>query len=243
MARTYNRNSSKQTVSPEEILVGIKSNQPDSLYLIYGENQVQVKKYINEILDLLLPKEYRDGNLLVQDSKTFSVTDIIDFCDTLPFLASRRVVLIENCPLLQESKRSPKKLDEASNLLLSWLDSHKDEKEKSYCLLFSFVEDTEKSKLYTSNKLYKFISKQGIVSECPLSESIQEFINACSQNNIPKSLEKLEKLFAEGIDSSELGYQLMGRLRYPLKRDLSGSNYYSKREINPSIMEGKGTVP
>lgn len=80
----------------------IKNNSFAGIYLLYGDEKYLMNQYRDKLLAALTD---------VNDTMNFSryigekinTTDVIDFCETMPFLAERRVVLVEGSGLFKTS--------------------------------------------------------------------------------------------------------------------------------------------
>jgi len=198
------------------------------VYLIHGEDHSLLRKNLQALMDVLIPTEYRDGNLLEQSEKDFNALEVMDFCDTLPFLYHKRIALIENCPFFYESKKKLKKGQENPDAsFVKWLESNLDNN-PTFCIVFTLLEDNEKIKLSKTSALSKLISKKGKVYTFPLPEEIVQFIELCAASRQAEALRTINRLFAQGIDTDEICYRLMTRLRFYLKRGMvskmSGNN-------------------
>lgn len=83
----------------------IKSNKLGKLYLFYGEEQLLLNMYLGEIEKLLVDPATESMNKIVLEGKVEAGT-IIDHCDTLPFLAERKLVVIKNSLLFGGKARA-----------------------------------------------------------------------------------------------------------------------------------------
>lgn len=78
----------------------IKSGQLKQLYLLYGEEAYLRRQYRDKLKTALV----NDGdtmNFNYYEGKNIDVGEVIDLAETLPFLADRRVIIIENSGLLK----------------------------------------------------------------------------------------------------------------------------------------------
>lgn len=84
----------------QRIIQDIKTGQLKQAYLLYGEEAYLRKQYKDKLKDALCG----DGdsmNFQAVEGKDVEVPAIIDLAETLPFLAERRVILIENSGLFK----------------------------------------------------------------------------------------------------------------------------------------------
>lgn len=80
----------------------IKSGQLKQAYLLYGE-EAYLRKQYKEKLKAALCADGDTMNVHYYEGKDVNVPQVIDLAETLPFLAERRVILIENSGLFKSS--------------------------------------------------------------------------------------------------------------------------------------------
>lgn len=86
----------------------IKSAQFKNIYLIYGEEDYLKLQYKNKLVKALV----NDGdnmNFSKYEDNNFSIPQLIDQAETMPFFAEHRVILLENSGL---AKKTPEDLSE-----------------------------------------------------------------------------------------------------------------------------------
>ena len=128
----------------QKLLQDIKNQEYSQIYLLYGEEDYLRKQYRDKLKAALID----DGDTMnnhYYEGKDTKIEEIIDLAETLPFFASRRVIVIENSGWFQKGG------DKMAEYLPGLPDT-------SY---FIFVEtQTDKR-----SKLYKAVNKLGRVSE------------------------------------------------------------------------------
>ena len=122
----------------------IKSGKLNHIYLIYGDESFLRKQYKERIKKALSPEE-DSMNYSYFEGKDISVGEIIDLAETMPFLAERRTIIIENSPFFKSEGEK----------IAEYLSAVPD---TTYLV---FVEETVDKR----SKLYKSISKNGTVVE------------------------------------------------------------------------------
>lgn len=127
----------------------IKSGQFKRVYLLYGEEGYLRRQYRDKLKGALLA-EGDSMNLARYEGKGVSVPEIIDLAETLPFLAERRVILIEDSGLLKGSE----------DALAAYLKEIPD----TTCIVF--VEEAVDKR----TRLYKAVAKAGVAVECKRQE-------------------------------------------------------------------------
>ncbi len=84
----------------KRILEDIKNNQFRNVYVLYGAEAYLQKQYRDKLVTALTD----DGdsmNFWHVQGKDYSVPQLIDFSETMPFLAERRVIVMENTGVLK----------------------------------------------------------------------------------------------------------------------------------------------
>ncbi|MBW2038925.1 MAG: DNA polymerase III subunit delta [Deltaproteobacteria bacterium] len=77
----------------EEELAGGRTRP---FYLLYGDEGYLIEKAVGEILATLLPPQFRELNFKSCYAEEAPSQEVIGACNTLPFLAQRRVVLVKD---------------------------------------------------------------------------------------------------------------------------------------------------
>ncbi|MFA5553433.1 MAG: DNA polymerase III subunit delta [Phycisphaerae bacterium] len=77
--------------------IGVKSTKTEPLiYVIAGKEPAMVNNQYEQLIDQLLEPSQRMTGLYIADTDKISASDIFDELRTLPFLSSKRVVVIKN---------------------------------------------------------------------------------------------------------------------------------------------------
>jgi len=127
----------------------IKNGRFSQVYLLFGEEAYLRKQYKEKLKAALLA----DGDTMnchYYEGKDVSVGEIIDLAETMPFLAERRVIILENTELLKHGGEA----------LAEYFTS------PSSTAFFVFVE-TEVDK---RSKLYKTIKTKGVAVEFSIQD-------------------------------------------------------------------------
>lgn len=83
----------------------IKNKKLGKLYLLYGEEQLLLQMYLSEIEKLLIEPATESMNKVVLEGRVEAGT-IMDHCDTLPFFAERKLVIVKNSNFFGGKARS-----------------------------------------------------------------------------------------------------------------------------------------
>lgn len=79
----------------------IKKGEFKSIYLLYGEEEYLKKQYRDRLRNAIAGDDTMNYSYF--DSDNASVKDIIDVCETMPFFAEKRLVVMENTGFLKSS--------------------------------------------------------------------------------------------------------------------------------------------
>lgn len=85
----------------QKLLQDIKNKEYSQIYLLYGDEAYLRKQYRDKMKEALID----DGDTMnnhYYEGKDTKVEEIIDLAETLPFFASRRVIVIENSGWFQK---------------------------------------------------------------------------------------------------------------------------------------------
>lgn len=138
----------------------IKKENIANVYLFYGEEAYKKRIYKDELKDAVTA-----GNMMNYaqfDGQDIDWQEVYDAAMTMPFFASRRLIIVEN-----SGKFKAKKSDETEDAIANKKSKEPDMLEKiltdlpeTTCLAF-FEEGAAKNK-----KVYKLVASKGVVCEC-----------------------------------------------------------------------------
>ena len=171
----------------------IREKKFQKAYLICGEEKYLVHQYKRELLRALVPEE-DSMNFARFSGKDTDPAGIIDLCETLPFFADRRVVLLEDTGFFKN------KCDELADYMKKL--------PETVCLIF--VEDQVDKR----SRMFKAVKADGSITECttPDEQKLMQWAAALLKKNGKK------------ISVRDCGYLLkktgtdMGNLRMELEK-------------------------
>lgn len=219
-----------------EAIFQIKEGKPAPVYLIFGVDEVKVKEAVHKLSAELLPeaalRESNYSEFSGKSAQSLKAQELINLCETMPFLAPCRVVVVENSVYLIESRKLTKNLIKERDLLVKYIEKGIN---PTTNLIFTFIEDEEKNKkVDTRGKLYKIIEKKGIVIEFRVSPVIFELIDALAEKNCQKALISLKNLLISNTDVLEIFQAIVKKIRFLLQAHLI-ENKVLKRKIIQKI--------
>lgn len=187
----------------ETIREQLKSNNLDHVYLLFGKEQQVVRTYRNKLLMHLLGSDSlevlkQDMNFSLFVGSTVDAGSIIEMAQSYPFMAEKRVILVENSKLF--SKSNP---DLEACV--------KDLPETTY-LIFTETDAPNKKGLYAA------IKDSGHVAE--INDQKQEDVERWIIKNISDSGKRISKaamdtlLMRTGLDMMRIGNELEKLIAY-----------------------------
>lgn len=178
----------------QQIRKDIENNKIGSLYLLYGEEDYLRKKLRDELKQAVIGAE-PSLNYAYFEGKSVEVQEVIAFADTIPFLAERRLVIVENCVL--NAKAPEEWLDYLSHVnpatCVVLVEASVDKRSRFYktCKKYGCVADLDFQK---EAALMQWVTQWLEENHCTMSrENIQYFLGRVSNHMgvIEKELEKL----------------------------------------------------
>lgn len=174
----------------------IKNGKMKKVYLVYGEEEY-LKKNIKKSIITGLTGDADSMNCSIYEGKNIDLKEIMNMCDTLPFLGDKRLVIMENTGIL-------KKTDE------KFMEYVKTGIPDTSCLVIMEQEADKRG------KMYKLIKSEGYVCECShpkesdlskwvlgmlgregkkITKPVMDYFLASAGNDMEKISSELEKLF------------------------------------------------
>lgn len=89
----------------KELLEQIKALKFERLYVFYGEENYLKNSYADKIVNAVMSKDARLMNLDILDEKTYSADILSDKCETIPFMADTRVIIIRDSNVFAPGKK------------------------------------------------------------------------------------------------------------------------------------------
>lgn len=126
----------------------IKNKTFSNIYLIFGTEEYLKNLYEKKLISSIVDENLKMMNFDIFEGKNISLSNVIDACDTLPFMCENRVVVLKNTGLCLDNKEDSQKLE-------SYLPSLP----KTTILIF--IEE----KIDKRQKLFKTISSLGYICE------------------------------------------------------------------------------
>jgi len=141
-------------MSYKDILKDIKENNLKKVYLCYGNEDYLKDWILLELKSKYIEKTFESLNYIYMDGKDSGASNIVNACETLPFMSEKKIVVVEGLPFFSGAKSVNTEDEDELNSYLSRLGD-------STCLVF--IEKEEK--LDNRKKLVKKIKSVGSIIE------------------------------------------------------------------------------
>ena len=90
----------------KNLIQEIQKGKVYPVYLLHGEENYLIEDVLEEIVNILSPKNARDFNLDVFSDPEVSVDEVLSIANTYPVMSDRRVVVLKNPAFLAGDKKS-----------------------------------------------------------------------------------------------------------------------------------------
>ncbi len=147
----------------KDIIGGMKENNFERVYLLYGKEYYLLENLIST-LKSGLNESMLDFNFDIIDGKEVQLDQLLSSIETFPFMDDRKVVIVKDFEILTGNKKNFSDTDE--KYLIEKLDNIPE----STVLAFVVYGDVDKRK-----SIYKKINKVGKVCECKKLEGMDLF--------------------------------------------------------------------
>lgn len=180
-----------KTMNYKEAIGQLKSNKIEKVYLLYGEEIYLRNRFIKQLKDVVVNKDFEELNFYSIEGKDCTLEKLIDTCETLPFMAERKLVMVNDFEVFQSKRKYIS--DEEEKSLIAYIEKIPD----TTCLVFygSISVDSRK-------KIVKEIQKHGGTIEFQklnpkdFRQWVEGRMKACGKNIASAEIE----YFLENVD-------------------------------------------
>ena len=186
----------------------IKNSNLKSLYVLCGEEDYLISQFKRKLLWAYTGKKSvselkGDMNFAHFHGKDVRPEQIIDFSETLPFLAERRVVLIEDAELFQSSKDS--------------IADYLEKKPETSCWIIVDHDINKKSKLFKASQKYGHIAEFKEQTEDSIKKWIIKLVHSNEKQITVGAMEEL--ISRVGLDMNSLDKELEKLFNYCMDKE------------------------
>lgn len=134
----------------------LKSGKLANFYILSGFNEQLIKQNIKKITEIAVSDAYMDLNYVQYDGNKVTCEEIINACETLPFISDKKVVVIYRADFLSDNKKSMNKNGEE---IIKQLSNYSIPEHCIFIMYYVFENDRDK----ISRKVKKFDKKAVVV--------------------------------------------------------------------------------
>jgi len=174
-------------VNYKDLMADLKKGRIEPVYLIYGPEHLLATMMKDHIKKTLVEPAYEQFNYTYVDGRDLEVSEIVNYCETLPFMEEKKLVVIAGYSELSGKGASDPQIAQLTDYIQS--------PNPTTCLVF--LSDTVDKK----KKLTKQLIKHGQVVVCDkldprdLAKWIQKRVKLAGKTMAPRALE----IFIESI--------------------------------------------
>lgn len=199
-------------MSYKEIMNSIKKNEIKKIYLFFGEEAYLVNNVLEVLKKNLIDPSFEQLNFAILEGKEMNINKIIDACETLPFMADRKLIYVKDLDLF--SGKSKIFSEQEEKLMVEYI---KEIPESTTIVFYGFAT------IDSRKKIVKEIKKYGDVVE----------FTKFSEEDLNKWIKKIFKSHGKSIGSKELTF-LKGHLDY-LGKNSTQNLYDVENDLNKII--------
>ena len=245
------------SLTENELKSQIKSCKLNNLYLLYGEEKYLISYYTNKLIDVALDGTINDFNFKKFKASDMSVDSLEESIEVLPFLSSKKCVVVSDLEIekfnvteIKKLKEIVSKIPETTVLIISQsnIDAsiYKSSKWNSFIKLFEKHGNAVNLKKLSRLSLEKQIINWAKKLTLNISQnSVEKLIEYCGDDllNLRSELEKLSA-FADNGEITEDDIELLVSKKaeanvFDLTKAVSQNNYDRALKILHVLLEKK----
>lgn len=182
-----------------------KSGKFRPVYVLFGKDRYRMRECSNTLIDLLLPQEERELGVVKFDTSESAIEEAVLEAETLPFFASRKVVIIRDQSVLTAATgKEGGKIEHATDRLLAYLSNPCD----SSVIVFHVLAE----KLDERRKVVKLLKEQNVLlafQELQEGELVQWTIKQVEKQQRRMDSEAAQLLLARtGTNMQQLAHEV-----------------------------------
>ncbi|KNF09369.1 DNA polymerase III, subunit delta [Gottschalkia purinilytica] len=140
-------------MSYKDFLRDVEKNELKKVYLIFGKEMYLKDMLLSTLKNKYIDKAFESLNYIHMDGKSISSDMIINACETLPFMADKKIVVVEDLSSFKSGNKEGNFSGEED--LIKYIPKISD----FCCLVFIIKED----KVDSRKKIVKSIKKEGLI--------------------------------------------------------------------------------
>ncbi|CAH1221006.1 putative protein YqeN [Paenibacillus plantiphilus] len=182
-----------------------KSGKFRPVYVLFGKDRYRMRECSNTLIDLLLPQEERELGVVKFDTSESAIEEAVLEAETLPFFASRKIVIIRDQSVLTAATgKEGGKIEHATDRLLAYLSNPCE----SSVIVFHVLAE----KLDERRKVVKLLKEQNVLlafQELQEGELVQWTIKRVEKQRRRMDSEAAQLLLARtGTNMQQLAHEV-----------------------------------
>ncbi len=245
------------SLTENELKSQIKSCKLNNLYLLYGEEKYLISHYTSKLIDVALDGTINDFNFKKFKTSNMSVDSLEESIEVLPFLSSKKCIVVSDLEIekfnvteIKKLKEIVSKIPETTVLIISQSNidasTYKSSKWNSFIKLVEKHGNAVNFKKHSRLSLEKQIINWAKKLTLNISQnSVEKLIEYCSDDllNLRSELEKLSA-FADNGEITEDDIELLVSKKaeanvFDLTKAVSQNNYDRALKILHVLLEKK----
>jgi len=167
----------------KELMNSIKKNEIKNIYLFYGDEAYLVNNALEKLKKTLVDPSFEQLNFTILEGKEINAEKIVDACETLPFMAEKKLVYVKGSDIFQGKSKTFS--EEQEKYIIDYIKQIPD----STTVVFYGATSVD-----TRRKIVKEIKKHGELVE----------FSKLSEDEFNKWLKKLFKSYNKSIETKEI---------------------------------------
>ncbi|MCC5910320.1 MAG: DNA polymerase III subunit delta [Clostridiaceae bacterium] len=178
-------------MSYKEAMKKLRANDIANIYLVYGEEMYLAERFLNDFKKKLVPVGLEDLNLSFIEGKEFSLEKLEDACETLPFMAERKLVIVKDLEVFTSKKKNMSEEDEKA--LIKYMGKMP---EKTSLVFYN------SASIDARKKIVKTVQKQGETVNCEklnpkdlkmwIEKKIKQYDKAATEKTLTAFMENID---------------------------------------------------
>lgn len=215
------------SITYTNLITDIGSSKIKNLYLFYGFETLLINDAVLKICERFVSPGFKNINFLKFEGPVLDREELINACETLPFMDERKIILVRGCSLFKSSKSGKDGDEENDN---GGICEYLERLPGTVILILISDEGVDKRK-----KLYNTIKKYGDTVE----------FNQLKGQELLKWVYNEFKQYGKTICSGDVQYlisRINGSLEY-IKNEVNKLVYYSGDRVEVSSKDIDAVVP
>lgn len=190
----------------------IKKNDLKGCYILYGPDENLIKDAVTKVENTVVDENFRELNLVKFDGMKVQFEEVMNACETLPFISDRKLVVVFRANFLggKEDRESKKKVEEFHKylsslppytiLLIYYVFSDDREKPSNHLKKLEKVANLVKVDKLKGSRLYKKVAAIFEEKERDINKVLLQFFCDKVDNNMEIIKNEVNKLldYTEG---------------------------------------------